>query len=141
MLISLKKLNPTMKFNFFDDDPSQGGMELRVPPRSVLDEITEQVTKPETKTIKGSFFPSTKTDKDLEAQLMYDYQIVDWWGIVDVDTGEEIPCTKENKFKLCYGNPYLSRWVGEKIMKMREMFPQEEELEKNLKKQSKGKQE
>jgi hypothetical protein len=39
-------------------------------------------------------------DNDLLFQLVIDYMIVDWENVKDPVTGENVPCTKENKLML-----------------------------------------
>ena len=52
------------------------------------------------------------TNNEGQNDDIIDKILVGWEGVVDMDTGEEIPCTRENKLALMEGYPVLgSKWM------------------------------
>lgn len=51
---------------------------------------------------------------------------IDGWLLIDVETGEPIPCTRENKLALSYDSPHFSIWSGAEVKEIREAMQRRE---------------
>lgn len=115
MKFNLNELNPGTFFFFDEDNPEEGGVEMRLATAGVIEEIEKKVTKKKIIWKRGQKFEDVTRDEKLYSDLLWDYVIVDWKGIIDDSTGEEIPCTKENKSVLMRGSVKFSAFIGDCI--------------------------
>jgi hypothetical protein len=79
----------------------------------------------------GQRYEYEQIDHDLRNELLWDFVIVDWSGIIGVD-GEDIACTKQNKIMLMGKSIRFAGYVAECLDKLavdRELL--ERESEKN----------
>lgn len=128
--------NPGIWFKFNPDDPNSGEISLR--PQNA-----EQRAKTRKKAIKNRVeykqdqrFEVQDIDDDLFSELVWDYSIADWFGLVD-DKGKVIECTTENKIFLMRNHVGFSRFVAEKLGEITEGYSKRLELEnENLSKGS-----
>ena len=111
-----------------------------------LDEIIEQTTetivefrrptKPngkEDKRAPAQRVEYQKEDKKLFKRLLWDFAIPNWL-IYDEDTGEEIPCTADEKYLLMTESLEFSTFVGNCLELLAEQSEKQKEfIEKNLK--------
>lgn len=80
----------------------------------------------------GQRYEYEQVNPDLRNELLWDFVIVDWSGMVDAE-GEAIPCTKENKILLMGKSIRFAGYVADCLDKLstdRELL--ERESEKNL---------
>jgi|APSaa5957512622_1039677.scaffolds.fasta_scaffold228488_1 hypothetical protein len=101
IIINTKDLNPPSKFYFDDSNPKDGFILLRSIPSDEMKKITRLTEKnqpPEYR--RGVRYPiPPKVNDDLRAELMWDWMIVSWEGLLD-EKHKELPITKENKMML-----------------------------------------
>lgn len=126
--VDIENLNPGTWFYFDKESPEDGGVCIRVISNEMMREIQKatQVWKSEVKQI-GRGRPAQRFEgwqpvenaADIEFEMTWDYCIVDWKGVIDMN-GTEIPCTKENKVKLMSGSVKFSTFIGECIRKLNE---------------------
>ena len=112
-------LNPGSWF-YFDEKDESTGVKIRVMNQTAMNEMTS-ATRKFTVEYKSSgrgkpkerfeFYKPIENAETVESEMMHDYSVVDWKGIVD-STGAEIPCTKENKVKLMQGSIDFFRFVS-----------------------------
>lgn len=129
MKVSFKNPNPGTWFEM------EGGGEvcIRLVNHASLREIRKECIKSKVEYKKG-FGRITYEDFDEEkfSHQLWQNGIVDWKGIYDADTGEEIPCTDENKVYLCANSVQFLAFFTEKLEELRETNKIEtEEEEKN----------
>jgi hypothetical protein len=125
MKFDLNNLNPGTWFDFEDG----ARVSLRLPDASALNSIKKQTTKK--KVPKGSHFPIEETDDEKYNELLWDYIIVEWEGLYDID-GKPIPCNKEMKVLLMNNSLIFAHWASQRIEELRmTLSEEEEELEKN----------
>jgi hypothetical protein len=65
----------------------------------------------------GQRFEVEDVNDDLFSELLWDYSITDWTGLVD-DDGTEIPCTPEKKVFLMKNHVGFGRFIGDKMEKL-----------------------
>ncbi len=135
MFIDLE--NEGQWFQFGED--GDAAVCLRLCPLDVLKEIDKKTAiekveyriNEKTRQMERIVYSHTK-DPDLRNELYWDYIIVDFRGIRNKKTGEEIPCTKENKILLMGRSPQFARFVVDKIEEMAEVVAvKNEEVRKN----------
>jgi len=79
----------------------------------------------------ASRFEYEEIDYDLRAELFYDAAIIDWENFVDA-SGNEIPCTKENKMLFMNKSVAFSKFIADSIKILTDDTTREnEEAEKN----------
>lgn len=135
----LNNLNPGEWFVYPDNENTK--ICLRVCAGDDLREITKQTTK---KKIEWKVNPTTRRveravyDDDLDPdgslfnELLWDFCIVDWEGILDSNKNK-IPCTRENKKLLMGKSVKFAQWVVSCLDILRESNKEKEEEEiKNL---------
>ena len=105
--------------NYLDPEPDAGRVCLRIADAEAVERIQAQTRKK-----KAEFVPNPKTrqmerveyedqtpsQKKAENDMIWDYAITEWEGILDKN-GDEIPCTPENKARLM-NVPVFARFVG-----------------------------
>ena len=132
--------NPSTKFYFDDDDTSQGYVLLRNIPFGVLEQFRKECSKKQPAEYrKGTRYDvPPKVDDRLMSELMWDYIITGWEGIVD-EKDKPIPCTKENKIDLMRNWVWFSVFISsslEKLTDMPEQAAQDEQIKNFLNSQS-----
>jgi len=129
MKFDLENLNPGVFFPFNDEDG--GGVEVRLANGLKLDEINKKCSKKKVEFRKGARHEFIEENEEKRSELLWDYVIVNWKGIKDLD-GNEIACTTENKVKLMRGSVEFATIVGSCIEKLSEEVESKEAvLEKN----------
>ena len=102
-------------------EPEENGTSVQI---RVADSETMEKIQAETRTRKHDFVPNPKTrqmervtyidqtpaQEKKERELIWDFAIQDWKGVLDTD-GNEVPCTTENKL-LLMNNVQFARFVG-----------------------------
>lgn len=123
MQIDLEDLNPGTWF----DMEGGGRVCLRVCAGDDYRAIRKQATKKKVDYPKtGGRFPYEEVDEELQAQLLWDFCIVNWENIFDKDL-KPIPCTKEFKLLLMGKSVVFSRFVTEKFTELADMVSVQEE--------------
>src|SRR3990172_2631501 len=111
------KENGDVMYLYPEDDA--GRVCLRIAAPETMDNIQAQTRKkvkefvhnPKTRAMERvEYFDQTDAQEKKERELIWDYAIQAWEGILDKD-GEEIQCTTENKLKLM-NIPQFARFVG-----------------------------
>ena len=104
---------------YLDPEEGAGKVCLRIADPETIEQIQAQTRKkisefahnPKTRSMERvTYFEQSTSQEKRERELIWDYAIQDWKGILDKD-GEEIPCTLENKLKLM-NIPQFARFVG-----------------------------
>ena len=130
MKINMGELNPSVKFDFSDDEDS-GCIYLRVMSPGKLAEVRDQtfVTKVEYK--NNNRFEYQEIDYETRDRIIWDYCIHKWQGLTD-DEDNAIECNTENKLKLINGHPGFAAFVNSCLDKLNaDQDKQAEYLEKN----------
>lgn len=133
---NLSDPNPGIWFKFDDSDPESGDIALRPQNAEQRAKIRKKAIKIRVEYKHGQRYEVTEIDDDFFSELIWDYSIVDWLGLVD-DKGAPIPCTAGNKSFLMKNHIGFARFVGEKLEEISEVYADRLELEnKNLSKGS-----
>jgi hypothetical protein len=136
--LSLKNPNPGVWFRFDDQDPQSGEVSIRPLNAAKREEIRKKAVKRRIEYKHGQRFEVEDTNDDLFSELLWDYAITEWSGLVD-DDGKEIPCTSENKIFLMRNHVGFARFIGDKLELMATEYEGNLEIEnKNLSKGSSG---
>ena len=131
-VFNLKNLNPG---SWFDYDG--GRVCIRCVAQADMNKIRKECTTKRTEykqVSRGNHqrYGYVEADEDKIREMLYDATIVDWEGFLDEETGEEIPCNRENKIMLVGNVPDFQEWVDEKAIIVKEdQEKRDEELEKN----------
>jgi len=124
MPISLKNLNPAVRFNY--DEDGDEWVELRLVSSEKMDEFRKSIgIKPKQKFIVNSLTKRMESVHDIDIpedkmvdfnDLILDYQIAGW-NLAEPD-GDEIPCILANKKLLMFGEPAFAAWVNARLNKL-----------------------
>lgn len=133
MKFDMGNLNPPAWFYFDDSDPSQGKVLLRVCSGTDLDDINRKTSKkqpPEYRRGNRYEIPD-KVDEKRRAEMLWDFMIVDWEGVLD-QNGYEIKCTPDNKNKLMRESVAFATFIASSLDKLTaDITKYQEEVEKN----------
>ena len=128
--------NPGFWFKFNPDDPESGEISLRPQNAEQRNKTRKKAVKDRVEYKQGQRFEVQDVDDDLFSELVWDYSIVAWSGLID-DKGIPIECTTENKVFLMRNHIGFARFVAEKLGELSEGYAERLELEnKNLSKGS-----
>ena len=128
--------NPGFWFKFNPDDPESGEISLRPQNAEQRNKTRKKAVKDRVEYKQGQRFEVQDVDDELFSELVWDYSIVDWSGLVD-DKGKQIECTTENKVFLMRNHIGFARFVAEKLGELSEGYAERLELEnENLSKGS-----
>ena len=120
-IFNFKDPNPGIWFKFDADDPESGEICIRATNQARRDEIRKKTMKKRDLFKHGQRFEIVETNDELFSEMLWDYSIVDWKGLVDEDE-KPIPCTTETKVKLMTENVGFSVLVGEFINQINEEY-------------------
>lgn len=126
--LSMKDPNPGIWFKFDESDPKSGEIALRPLNSERRKEIRKKAIKKRVEYKHGQRFPVEEPDDDLFSELVWDYSIVDWSGLVD-DAGNEIPCTLENKVFLMRKHIGFARFVSAKLEELSDGYENQLSIE------------
>ena len=129
MRFNLSDLNPPAWF----DHPEHEGSRicLKVLSSAEMESINKQTVKNKIEYRRGQRFEVEKVNEKKRNELTWATAIVDWQGIFD-ETGNELPCTDENKVLLMQNAPSFTSWVLESLEQMSDDgLRRQEEAEKN----------
>lgn len=107
------------EIKYFEPEKDAGRVCLRLTDPETLEIIqsetrkkaVEHVFNPKSRTMERlSYFEQTPVQEKKERELIWDFAIKAWEGILDT-SDQQIPCTLENKLKLM-NNPQFARFVG-----------------------------
>ena len=133
MKLDLDNLNPGVFFPFDEDGDDKSGVTIRLANGETLDEINKKCTKKKEVFRRGVRNEVITDNEELRSQMLWEYVIIDWNGLIDDKTGDEIPCTEENKTKIMRGSVMFSSFIGECVEKLTaDTESYQEDLEKNL---------
>lgn len=128
--------NPGIWFKFNPDDPESGEISLRPQNAEQRNKTRRKAIKNRVEYKHGQRYEVQDVDDDLFSELIWDYSIADWSGLVD-DKGKQIKCTTENKVFLMRNHVGFARFVSEKLEEISEGYADRLEIEnKNLSKGS-----
>jgi len=130
---SLKDPNQGAWFQFNENDPDSGEIQIRVINSARRSEMQKACVKPKVEYKHGQRFEFTQTNDELFSRMLWDYSIVSWVRLED-DDGKPIECTTDNKIFLMQNNVGFAQFVS----KCLEILTETEEnrvsmVEKNLK--------
>lgn len=134
MEFDVTNLNPGTWFPLGKDE-KDGRICLRICDAESLRQIRKQTVKKkvEFKKVEGKpeRFESADVNDDLQEELIWDYCIIDWEGILDKDKNP-IPCTRENKIMLMNKSVTFAKIVSEGLSAIRDQIEEGESAsEKN----------
>lgn len=104
---------------YLEPEDNAGKVCLRIADVDIVEDIqsktrkrkSEFVLNPNDKKMERvTYYDQTPAQEKQERELIWDYAIQDWQGILDQD-GNEIPCNLENKLRLM-NIPRFARFVG-----------------------------
>lgn len=127
-------LNPGTWFSFEEDKPDEGGVCVRIMNNEAIDEMTKQTRKKMVdyhsagRGVAEQRFEYWQIDEDKEFDMMWEYCIVDWRGVVNSD-GMGIECTREAKVRLMKEFIPFIRFVTKCQKRINAQFVVEEEIE------------
>lgn len=107
------------KTEFLEPEKDAGRVCVRVVDSETLERIQAQTRTKKAEFVKDRdtrqmvrvpYVDQTPEQEKRERELIWDYAIVDWEGMLDVN-GKEIPCTLENKTKMM-NIPMFARFLG-----------------------------
>jgi hypothetical protein len=114
--LNMKELNPGILFHWpSNDDTEEHGIRIRSLNNAKSKEFIKEATLIDTEYEGAKPVKKETFDSDIYNSLMYDYCIVSWTGIIDENTGEYLPCTRENKIKLMEEHPAIASMVNTAI--------------------------
>lgn len=126
---NLSNLNPGRWFDFGEvvegEDPAR--VKLRVCAGDDLRAIQKKTVSEKTEYHKGERYVVKKPNEDLQNDMIWDFCIVDWEGILNEETGQPLPCNLENKKLLMGKSVEFSTFVADKLTEIREVEEKEEE--------------
>ena len=108
MKLDFDNLNPSVWFDHPDPN-DEARIQLRILPVEELEKIRRKTTTKRVEYRRGQRFEVEKIDEEQNMKLTWDYCIVDWSGIEDING--EVECTTENKFQLMRKAPKFASWV------------------------------
>jgi len=146
MPFDLDNLNPSTRFYWTAGDPEElvnkpdaEYVEMRLCPDDMTDEIRKQVgitRKVEYHRDRGrinriEYLDSSDGKVRKFAEAVNDFCITGWRLLTR--TGDEIPCTTENKIKMLLGSPAFSEWYADKMEELRKIAQNKDrEIKENL---------
>jgi hypothetical protein len=114
MPFNIQNLNPPVKFYY--GRGKKEWVELRNIPLAEIRKIKKEVVKteveywrPEGSTERPFRYEVDNSDTDKLDQMLWDYQIVNW--CIKTPSGEDIPCTLENKLLMMGESTEFLEWV------------------------------
>ena len=132
MRLNLDDLNPGTFFPFDEFDNDSGGVTIRLANGEKMEEINKKTTKKKAEYRRHVRHEYVVEDEKKRSELLWDYVIIDWKGLIEDKNGVEIPCTTENKIRIMRGSVKFSNFVSLCIEALTtETESIEEGLEKN----------
>lgn len=119
--LSMSNPNPGVWFQFDENDPESGEVAIRPLNPAKREEIRKKAVKKRVEYKHGQRFEVEDVNDDLFSELMWDYSITGWNGLVD-DDGKPIECTSENKVFLMKNHVGFARFIGDKMEKLAEEY-------------------
>lgn len=125
------------KIEYLEQEKDAGRVKIRLADSEQMERIHAQTRKkiyeyvhnPKTRSMERvSSIEQTPEQEKKERELIWDYAIEDWEGILDTK-GQPIPCTPENKMKLM-NVPIFARFISRCLQLLSEKTDKAE-LEKN----------
>lgn len=104
---------------YLDPEADAGKVCLRIADADCIERIQSQTRKKQAEFVRNPstramervvYFDQTPAQEKKERELIWDWAIQDWKGILNAD-GDPIPCTTENKLRLM-NIPQFARFVG-----------------------------
>lgn len=134
MKVDLDELNPGVFFPFDDKDESEDpdGTMVRIANGEILESINKKCITKKNMFRRGQRYEVVEENEKLRSEMLWDYIIISWKGIQNEKTGEDIPCTTDNKILLMRGSVKFATHIGNCVEKLTEDAEKaEEDLEKN----------
>jgi hypothetical protein len=118
-VFSTKDPNPGVWFKFDKNDPESGEIRIRAVNQAKRSEIQKKCVKKKVEYKHGQRFEYTDTKDDLFSEMLWEYSIAEWSGLVD-DDGKELVCDTETKVFLMQNNVGFARFVSDCLDKLNE---------------------
>ena len=119
-IISMKDPNPGIWFKFDEDDPNTGEICIRAVNQKKRQDIQKKTQRKKVEFKHGGRFEVIDQNEELFMEMLWDYTIADWKGLLD-DDGKPIECNTENKLYLMQNHVGFATFVGECIGKVSDM--------------------
>ena len=119
-IISMRDPNPGIWFKFDEDDPNTGEICIRAVNQKKRQEIQRKCSKKRVEYKNQGRFEVVDQNEELFMEMLWDYTIADWKGLMD-DDGKPIECNTENKLYLMQNHVGFATFVGECIGKVSDM--------------------
>ena len=110
--LSKKDPNPGTWFKFDEDDPESGEICIRAVNDKKRREIDKKCRKKQEIFRKGQRYEKEEIDDALFSEMLWDYVIADWKGLLD-DDDNPIECTKDNKVFWMQNSPGFAAFVND----------------------------
>ena len=123
-------------FDFDANDPSKGGVQIRVLSLDETKRIDKLAVKTRMKPMRGQMVKIEDVNEELQDRLRWDYCIVDWKDVT-LD-GKPLPCTTENKVALMKNVRFINFLVDKINELTEELEISSEDSEKNSETSSSG---
>jgi len=136
MPVNFSSKNEPTKFYFDDSKKDEGWVEMRACPKNIVDDIEKQTVTHKKKLKRNVYVDDIKTDRDKQNELLWDYCITDWEGVLW--DGEVLECTSKNKYMMMEESPQFLNFYSMCMEQLEDVQVSEGKKRKNLKKQSKG---
>lgn len=118
-VFSTKDPNPGVWFKFDEDDPNSGEIRIRALNQEKRSEIQKKCNKKKVEYKHGQRFEYTDVKDELFSEMLWDYSIAEWNGLVD-DDGTELVCDVETKVNLMQQNVGFAKFVSECLDQLNE---------------------
>ena len=119
--LNLKDPNPGFWVHFEEDNDDSGKIAIRPVNSAKVEEIRKKAVKKRVEYKHGNRFEVQDVNDELYSELLWDYSIADWSGLVD-DDGNTIECTKENKIFLMKNHVGFARFVTDQMNQISEQY-------------------
>lgn len=131
MRFNLEALNPGTWYFFEEGDEDKGSVCLRICDVDYLKDIRKKTIRKRVVYKDHVRHEYEEEDEDIRNELLWNYCIVDWKGLVDQDNNL-IPCDKEMKLLLMGKSVSFATFVNDKLKELSDLESnRQEEVEKN----------
>jgi hypothetical protein len=111
-VFNIKDPNPGTWFSFDDNDAESGKIKIRPVTLAKRQEIHKKTIKTKVEYKHNQRFEVQDVNEDLLSEMIWDYVIVEWQGLVD-DENKEIVCDPKTKTVLMSNNIGFAQFVNQ----------------------------
>ena len=126
--LSMTDPNPGIWFRFDENSSDSGEVAIRPLNPSKREDIRKKCVKRRYEYKHGQRFETEDINEDMYSEMLWDYSITEWSGLVD-DNDNEIECTAKNKVFLMKNHVGFARFIGDKMEKLSDEYESKMSLE------------